>query len=106
MSTQNDPEEGIEVTVRGENLDDALDKLHLDGIDVDPPEELEPVVEFMTKLYQGVREADKHGGKSKSMIAKYAGVDDRYIGNGLRVLEREGLVENPDNTRTWKLLEE
>jgi len=92
---------GIEMTIYGENLDDAMDRLHMDGVDVDPPEELEPVVGFISKVYEGVCEADKYGGKTKSKIADYAGVDNSYVGNALRVLEREGLVKKTD--KSWKL---
>lgn len=100
-------ESKVEVIVRGETLGDVVERFDVDGIDGEQstdgrPEEVESAIAFITNVYQALVEAnEREDGTTKNKISEYAGVENEYTENALRILEKEGLAHL--EKKTWKL---
>lgn len=73
------------------------------------PEKLSPIMETLTDIYQGVKQATKDDsrGRSRKIIRQYADREDLnsdLVGHYLRVLETHDLVVQDGNR--WRIAEQ
>ena len=81
------------ICIEGESLSDVRRIL---GEEPTVPSKLAPVVDDVVKVLEAARKAREEDprGRSKRMIARYAGIDDiAMVGDILSLLARHGLVE-------------
>lgn len=98
----------VSITVEGENREEIIEELggNLETSS-DIPEQLDPVIETLISVLEGVEEATNidDRGKSRKKISEYGGVDDEFssqeIAYFLRTLESHELVVQ--NGNRWSL---